>query len=30
MGSYNTSQFRKGLKVLLDGEPYLMVDTAFR
>ncbi len=30
MGSSNTSQFKKGLKVLLDGEPYLMVDTEFR
>ncbi len=30
MATYNTSQFKKGLKVLLDGEPYLMVDTEFR
>lgn len=30
MGTYNTSEFKKGLKVLLDGEPYLMVDTEFR
>ena len=30
MASYNTSQFKKGLKVLLDGEPYLMVDNEFR
>ncbi len=30
MASYNTSQFKKGLKVLLDNEPYVMVDTEFR
>jgi len=29
MASYNTSQFKKGLKVLIDNEPYLMVDTEF-
>ena len=29
MSTYNTSEFRKGLKVLIDGEPYLMVDTEF-
>jgi len=29
MGTYNTSQFRKGLKVLIDDEPYLMVETEF-
>ena len=29
MASYNTSQFKKGLKVLLDNEPYLMVETEF-
>ncbi len=25
MPSYNTSQFKKGLKVQIDGDPYLMV-----
>lgn len=25
MASYNTSEFRKGLKVQIDGDPYLMV-----
>ena len=29
MPSYNTSQFRKGLKVLLDGDPYLMIECNF-
>lgn len=29
MTSYNTSQFRKGLKVLLDGEPYLIMECEF-
>ena len=29
MGSYNTSEFKKGLKVIIDNEPYLMVDTEF-
>ena len=27
--SYSTSEFRKGLKVLIDGEPYLMVESEF-
>jgi len=27
--SYSTSDFRKGLKVLSEGEPYLMVETEF-
>jgi len=27
--SYNTSDFRKGLKVQIDGEPYLMVECNF-
>ena len=27
--TYNTSEFRKGLKVLIEGEPYLMIDTEF-
>lgn len=29
MPSYNTSDFRKGLKVEVDGEPYLMVECNF-
>ena len=29
MGSYKTSDFRKGLKVQIDGEPYLMVEMNF-
>ena len=29
MATYNTSQFRKGLKVQLDGDPYLMVECNF-
>ena len=29
MPSYNTSDFRKGLKVQIDGEPYLMVECNF-
>jgi elongation factor P len=29
MSTYNTSEFRKGLKVLIDGEPYLMVESEF-
>ena len=29
MGSYNTSEFRKGLKVQLDGDPYLMIECNF-
>lgn len=29
MASYNTSEFRKGLKVLIDNEPYLMTDMEF-
>jgi elongation factor P len=28
-GSYGTSEFRKGLKVVIDNEPYLMVDMEF-
>lgn len=30
MATYNTSDFRKGLKVQLDGEPYLVVESNFR
>ena len=29
MASYNTSDFRKGLKVQINGEPYLMVECNF-
>jgi elongation factor P len=29
MGTYSTSDFRKGLKVLLDNEPYLMIENEF-
>ena len=29
MASYNTSEFRKGLKVQIDGDPYLMVECNF-
>ena len=29
MATYNTSQFKKGLKVQLDGDPYLMVECNF-
>ena len=30
MGTYNCSDFRKGLKVQIDGVPYLMVEMNFR
>ena len=29
MANYNTSEFRKGLKVQLDGDPYLMIECNF-
>ena len=29
MGSYNTSDFKKGLKVQINGDPYLMVECNF-
>ena len=29
MASYNTSEFRKGLKVQLDSDPYLMIECNF-
>ena len=29
MPSYNTSEFRKGLKVQIDGDPYIMVECNF-
>ena len=30
MGTYKTSDFRKGLRIQIDGEPYLMVEMNFR
>lgn len=30
MATYRTSDFKKGLKVQLDGEPYLMIEMNFR
>ena len=29
MASYSTSEFRKGLKVQIDGDPYLMFECNF-
>lgn len=29
MATYNTSEFRKGLKVEIDGDPYLMIEMNF-
>ncbi len=29
MGTYKTSDFRKGLKIQIDGEPYLMIEMNF-
>lgn len=29
MASYNTSDFRKGIKVQIDGDPYLMIECNF-
>jgi elongation factor P len=29
VGTYNTSDFKKGLKVQIDGDPYLMVECNF-
>ncbi len=29
MPSYNTSEFKKGLKIQIDGDPYLMVECNF-
>lgn len=29
MATYNTSDFRKGLKIQIDGEPYLMTEMTF-
>ncbi|MAT73098.1 MAG: elongation factor P [Planctomycetaceae bacterium] len=30
MGTYNTSEFKKGLKIQIDGVPYQMVEMNFR
>lgn len=30
MATYKTSDFRKGIKVMIDGEPWLMVEMNFR
>ena len=30
MATYKTNDFRKGLKIQLDGEPYLVVESSFR
>jgi elongation factor P len=29
VGTYNTSDFKKGIKIQIDGEPYLMVECNF-
>ncbi|MFN7722844.1 MAG: elongation factor P, partial [Pirellulaceae bacterium] len=29
MGTYKTSDFKKGIKVQIDGEPYLMTEMNF-
>jgi elongation factor P len=29
VGTYNTSEFRKGIKVQIDGDPYLMIECNF-
>jgi elongation factor P len=29
MASYNTSDFKKGIKVMVDGDPYLMIECNF-
>ena len=30
MATYNTSDFRRGLKIQIDGDPYVMTDVEFR
>jgi elongation factor P len=30
VGTYKTSDFKKGLRIQIDGEPYLMVEMNFR
>ncbi|MFM8709036.1 MAG: elongation factor P, partial [Planctomycetia bacterium] len=29
MAGYNTSEFKKGLKVQIDGDPYIMIECNF-
>lgn len=29
MGTYNTNQFKRGIKIQLDGDPYLMIECLF-
>src|SRR5215510_7133235 len=29
MGSYNTNEFRAGLKIILDGDPFAIIDNEF-
>jgi elongation factor P len=29
MGSYNTNEFRAGLKIILDGDPFAIVENEF-
>lgn len=29
MATYNTSDFKKGIKIQIDGEPYLMLECNF-
>ena len=29
MASYSTNEFRSGLKILLDGDPYTIVENEF-
>ena len=29
MGSYSTNEFRSGLKIILDGDPYAIVENEF-
>ena len=29
MPAYNTSEFKKGLKVQIDGDPYIMIECNF-
>ena len=29
MASYNTNEFRAGLKLILDGDPYAIVENEF-
>ncbi|MDQ1309006.1 MAG: elongation factor, partial [Pseudomonadota bacterium] len=29
MASYSTNEFRSGLKIMLDGDPYVIVENEF-